>query len=327
MVKKKKFTATKKIKGRTYQYFRKDGKYIPLPADPTSEEYDRAYWKIMRGDGPESKRQTFDKLIASYKQGPKWEGLAPRTKKDYSKVLEYISDTIGSKNPVKMRRSTVIEAQMANKHRARFANYIPHMLSILFEHSINLDWQRDNPARGVEKIKTGDCYAPWPDWALTSYRKIATGNDILLMEMAISTGQRVSDILKMKWSDIEGAGINVKQNKTGEELWIPFTSEIAELLKKTEKSGFHILSDQFGRQLKLRSVQARIRKIRLRSGTEGFQIHGWQYTAASILAQAGATDAEIAAITGHKSLEMVAKYSRKNNQRTLATNAQAKRNN
>jgi integrase len=62
------------------------------------------------------------------------------------------------------------------------------------------------------------------------------------MEMAISTGQRVSDILKMKWSDIEGAGINVKQNKTGEELWIPFTSEIAELLKKTEKSGFHILS-------------------------------------------------------------------------------------
>ena len=70
---KKKFTSSKTIKGRTYQYFRKDGRYVRLPDDPNSEEYDREYWRLMRGDGPLSQRYTFEKLILSYKQSPRWE--------------------------------------------------------------------------------------------------------------------------------------------------------------------------------------------------------------------------------------------------------------
>ena len=63
----------------------------------------------------------------------------------------------------KMRRSHVIESQLANRHRARFANYIVHMFSILFEHAINLDWMQANPAKGVERLKTGTGHKPWPE--------------------------------------------------------------------------------------------------------------------------------------------------------------------
>ncbi len=167
----------------------------------------------MRGSGAIAQKHTFEKLILSHKLSPKWGRLAPRTKKDYSKVLEYISDTVGAKNPTKMRRSTIIAAQMANRHRKRFANYITDILSILFAHAIDLNWQRDNPARGISKIKTGDDYKPWPVWAIEAYRKNATGNVLLAFELALGTGQRISDVLKMKWSDIENNGINVKQNK------------------------------------------------------------------------------------------------------------------
>jgi hypothetical protein len=85
---KKKWTTSKKVKSRTYHYFRKGGQYVRLPDDPTSEEYDREYWRLMRGDGALSQRFTFDKLIQSCKQSPKWERLASRTKADYPKVLE-----------------------------------------------------------------------------------------------------------------------------------------------------------------------------------------------------------------------------------------------
>jgi integrase len=322
----KKFTTAKTRKGRTYQYFRKDGQYTRLPDDPKSEEYDREYWRLMRGGNEAVQRYTFDKLIISYRKSPKWESLAPRTKSDYNRVLEYLFDTVGKKDPTKMRRSSVIEAQTANKHRARFANYIPSMLSILFEHAIDLDWQRDNPAKGVSKLKTGDGHAPWPQGAISTYRTAATGNDLLIMELAIGTGQRISDILKMKWSDIENNGINVKQGKTGTILWIPFTNHLSRILNDAKPLGLHIVSGPHGQKVNLRSVQDRILKIRRENGLADYQIHGWRYTAATLLAEAGATDAEIAAITGHKSLEMVAKYSRKNNQRTLATNAQNKRN-
>lgn len=61
------------------------------------------------------------------------------------------------------------------------------------------------------------------------------------------------------------------------------------------------------------------------TGGKGYVMHGWRYTAAHQLILAGCTDAEVAAITGHKSLEMVAKYSRKASQRGLAVRAQEKR--
>ncbi|MEX0305634.1 MAG: integrase, partial [Leisingera sp.] len=84
---KKKFTTTKRVKGRLYQYFRKDGRYVRLLDDPSSEEYDREYRRLMRGGGALSQRFTFEKLIKSSMHAPKWARLAPLTNSDYSKVL------------------------------------------------------------------------------------------------------------------------------------------------------------------------------------------------------------------------------------------------
>lgn len=323
---KKKFTATKKVKGRTYQYFRKDGLYVRLPDDPNSEEYDREYWRLMRGGGARAHRFTFGTLIASYKQSPKWERLAPRTKSDYSKILEYLHDTIGTKNPTKMRRSSVIQAQMANRHRARFANYIPHMLSILFEHAIDLDWQRENAAKGIEKIKTGEGHKPWSQSAIATFRNNAHGLALLSFELALGTGQRASDLTRMEWQDIEDGGIWVTQGKTKARLWIPFTERLATALHHTQRTSLrHILADQHGRALNYDQVQKKVMAVREKLGLKEFSLHGLRYSAASELAEAGCTDQQIAAITGHKSLSMVRKYSKGASQKRLAKEAQSLR--
>jgi len=281
---KKKWTTSKKVKGRTYHYFRKGGQYVRLPDDPTSEEYDREYWRLMRGDGALSQRFTFDKLIQSYKQSPKWERLASRTKADYSKVLEYLHDVIGSKDPAKMRRSTVIEAQMANRHRARFANYIPHMLSILFEQAIDLDWQRDNPAKGIAKIKTGDGHKPWPAWAIAAYRKEAQGTALLVFELALGTGQRASDLTRMEWAHIESDGVWVTQGKTKARLWIPFTSALKAVLGTTKRTNLsHILNDEFGRKLNYDQIQKKVMVIRKATGLTEFTLHGLRVTSRTVV--------------------------------------------
>lgn len=322
----KKFTATKTVKGRKYQYFRKDGQYVRLPDDPNSEEYDREYWRLMRGGGSLSQKFTFEKLILSYKQSPKWDRLAPRTRADYSKVLEYLSDTVGSKNPTKMRRSTIIEAQMANRHRARFANYIPHMLSILFEHAIDLDWQRDNPAKGIAKIQTGEGHKPWPASAIALYRKHADGLALLIFELALGTGQRASDLTRMEWCHIEDDGIWLTQGKTKARLWIPFTARLAAALAATRRnSARHILASDTGQPLKYDQLQKKVMAVRKSAGLTAYSLHGLRYSAAGELAEAGCTDQQIAAITGHKSLSMVQKYSKGASQKRLAKEAQSLR--
>jgi integrase len=52
--------------------------------------------------------------------------------------------------------------------------------------------------------------------------------------------------------------------------------------------------------------------------------HGLRYSAAKTLAEAGCTPHQIAAITGHKTLAMVQKYSKAAQQRRLASEAMAK---
>ena len=200
------------------------------------------------------------------------------------------------------------------------------MLSILFEHAIDLDWQRDNPAKGIEKIKTGDGHKPWPKAAIASFRKNADGLDLLIFEIALGTGQRASDLTRMEWDHIEDGGIWVTQGKTKTRLWIPFTERLAKTIQTTKRTSLKfILADDFGRQLNYDQLQKKVMAVRKAAGLEAFTLHGLRYSAAGELAEAGCTDHQIAAITGHKSLSMVQKYSKGASQKRLAKEAQTLR--
>ncbi|WP_225403026.1 tyrosine-type recombinase/integrase, partial [Escherichia coli] len=45
----------------------------------------------------------------------------------------------------------------------------------------------------------------------------------LAMDLAVVTGQRVGDLCKMKWSDINDNHLHIEQGKTGAKLAIPLT--------------------------------------------------------------------------------------------------------
>uniref|UniRef100_UPI001260CE1A tyrosine-type recombinase/integrase n=1 Tax=Escherichia coli TaxID=562 RepID=UPI001260CE1A len=48
----------------------------------------------------------------------------------------------------------------------------------------------------------------------------------LAMDLAVVTGQRVGDLCRMKWSDINDNHLHIKQSKTGAKLAIPLTLTI-----------------------------------------------------------------------------------------------------
>ena len=49
--------------------------------------------------------------------------------------------------------------------------------------------------------------------------------------LARYTGQRQADVLRMAPCDIEDGGINVTQQKTGKELWVPLHADLSSALK------------------------------------------------------------------------------------------------
>lgn len=304
----KKFTATKKVKGRLYQYFRKDGVYVRLPDDVDSEEYDREYWALLRGKSPKMTKTTFDALIVSYKKSPRFLDIKPSTRKSYDRYLQYIHEKAGSRDATKFMRQHAIDVQQANSDRPRTANYIVTVLGVLFEYAIDLGWRADNPAKGVRKLTTGEGHKPWPEWAMSAFRKHSTPESLLLFELGLGTGQRAGDLIKMKWNDYDGEGIKVKQGKTGTDLWVPCTETLLAALKTAPRLGIYILTNAQGQPLTYSGASQRMTRTSKKAGTTDYTMHGLRYSAASLLAEMGATDAQISAITGHKSRQMVAKY-------------------
>ena len=312
---------------RGYVYFIRRGcKPVRMHAQPGTAEFAAEYALAMKGRGVVPKGRDFSALIKHYKSGPKWAKLAPRTKQDYDKVLAFIADRIGDIDPAKVQRRHIIAWQSENAETLRFANYLVQIIRILMEQAITLGWREINPAKRVEMLK-GDKAAPkhWPADMVKAYRAEATGQALLIFELCLGTGQRIGDVLRMRWNHIEADGIHVTQGKTGKVLWVALTRQLRAALDATPKTGLTILTNPQGKPLPYKTAQGLVMKVRKRIGAEAYSIHGLRHTAASELAAVGCTDEEIMSLTGHSNSRTVAHYTEGTRQRARAESLRDKR--
>jgi integrase len=146
----------------------------------------------------------------------------------------------------------------------------------------------------------------------------------LAVKLALYTGQRRSDLVKMKWSQFDGECIEVRQQKTGALLSIPCHKELRAELESAPRVAETILIGERGRPLVAKSLGALVRQALRQMGASGYAIHGLRKNAAVALADAGCDAFEIAAITGHLKLEMVQHYAKRHDQRRRARSAMDK---
>jgi len=298
-----------------------------ITAAPGTKEFALEYAALLNGAQPSPPAgKTFAALVRSYTRSQKYRSLALRTVRDYDKVLDWVTAKLGHLPVAGLQRKDVIRARDANAETVRFANYIVQVLRILLEHAIDIGWRTDNPAKGVSLLKsTAAPREAWPSDKIAAFRATADGRALLIFELCLGTGQRIGDVLKMRWSDIEGEGINVTQGKTGARLWVPFTRQLRAVLDQTPKVGVTICAWGQGKPTSYRGAADLIMAVRRKIGAEAYDIHGLRYSAAAELAALGCSDDEIKAITGHTTSAMVTKYAGAARQKARAEKAQGKR--
>ena len=309
-------------------YFQRRGyQTTRINSAPGTKEFAMEYAALLNGAQPApSSGKTFSALVTNYERSQRYKRLAPRTAKDYDKVLAWVRKKLGPLPVQAMRRKDVIRARDANADTVRFANYIVQVVRILMEHAIDLGWRDDNPAKGVSLLKADTKpREPWPPEMIEKFRAAADGRARLVFELCLGTGQRIGDVLKMRWSDIEGDGINVAQGKTGAKLWVPFTSHLRAILADTPKIGPTICAWGRGKPTSYRSAHEDVMKVRKAIGAEEYDLHGLRYAAAAELAALGCNDDLIAAVTGHTTKAMIAKYAGSTRQKVRALEAQRRR--
>lgn len=134
-----------------------------------------------------------------------------------------------------------------------------------------------------------------------------------IVVLALSTGMRQSEILNLKWSDVDlekGRAI-LRETKNGEVRQVALTGYALELLKQLDKvrridTLLIFPSKKPKRPIDIRTAwENAIKKAEITN----FKFHDLRHSCASYLAMSKASLAEIAEVLGHKTLAMVKRYS------------------
>ena len=258
------------------------------------------------------------------------DNLADRTKKDYLKYLSRFEKNAGAVPVATIERKHIIawRDQLAEKKTPHFANYWVRVVRLLLEYAVDQGEIKVNPAAGVKAIKYDKKQAqPWPQELIEKARKARphAHKTRLLFELLYCTGQRIGDVLAAEWKDIQGPMIAVNQNKTGAALLLPITDDLAQCLRLAPRHNgvTTILANAQGKNAwSYRAAHDAMMKLRNEIGAEAHGFHDIRHTVASEIVEAGGTDEEGMAMTGHTTKKMFAHYSATTRQKTRAQRAQ-----
>ncbi|WP_448248973.1 tyrosine-type recombinase/integrase [Thalassotalea agariperforans] len=133
----------------------------------------------------------------------------------------------------------------------------------------------------------------------------------LLVLLALTTGARRGDLIKLKWSDIDFKNNNalVETSKNGEPRVLPLTNDVLnELLKFREVGCNYIFNHPSKMNAYFKNFDGAWRQALKQAQIENFKFHDLRHTAASYLAMANVQIGQIADILGHKTLDVTKRY-------------------
>ena len=196
----------------------------------------------------------------------------------------------------------------------RYLAALSHALTVAVK---EWGWLEDSPMRKVTKPKESRGRIRFLSIeelnALLPVCK-ASSNPYLyiVVVLALSTGMRQSEIMNLRWEDIDlfKKKITLHQTKNGERRTVPLRDHALELMQKyaTEKKSDIGLLFPSKNPNKLIDLRFPWQQALKKAGIKNYRFHDHRHSCASYLLMNGASLAEIAEILGHKTLQMVKRY-------------------
>jgi len=320
------FVVKVRAKGRIYFYFRRGKAYVrlPHPADPT---FQQRYEKLARPDAHNTPaaKGSFAELVRTYKDSAAFRELTKRGRAEYVRHLDAFAKLWGDLPAKRLTRAAIEAYKDSKQETPRAANQAMQTIRRLLYFAKDRGLISDNQAARIKMLKEGDGNKPWPLVAISTFREVNADDPMMLLALSLGlyTGQRRGDLIKMTRADYDGTTIAVSQNKTGAKVRVPVHPILKSELDHATPN-FMLLTTQRGKAFTARHFSAVFHAATVRAGLKGLTLHGLRVTAATWLAEAGCTDAELQAVLGHKSLSMVAHYRRQARQPILAGSAMKK---
>lgn len=310
--------------GKMRRYFRKGKTRIMLPGFPGSAEFMSAYQAALAAQPVPSKPQvegSFAKLVTEFYGSNLFLNLKPSSRRIYRSALDPLSKEHGHRG-VSMMTADAVERIITRigAEKPAMGNLTRSVLRRLMGYAVKRRLLPANPVSGMEPFKVGEHHT-WTDAELRKFEKrwpLGT-RERLAYALLLWTGQRVGDVARMNRADISEGMIYVEQEKTGTKLWIPIMPELSRALQAYDAKGLTLIGDPSGRPL-TRAALSNLLSVAIDKAELPPRCvpHGLRKARMRLMAEAGASANQIAAVSGHKTLREVERYTRAADQKQLA---------
>jgi hypothetical protein len=272
---------------------------------------------------------SFAAVVRAYQRSEKFAKLRPGTQKSYLRVLALAERETGLGGlSVHVIRPSLVQAFLDGlADRPGAQKTAQSVLKAMEKWAIVRDLLPSPITLGTEAPGTNGGHEPWTDAQVELAERHAREDLARVVTIMAHTGQRGSDVVRMRWSDIEedgaSAGINVITQKTGRRLWIPLTDELRATLATWERRPpFFLVLNPFSKQPYTRENLSWHWNRERDTNPElvplaGLALHGLRATCVVRLRKRGATELQIENMVG-MSAPMVKRYCRLADQRTMA---------
>jgi integrase len=262
-------------------------------------EYNDAHWAIRT-----PKAATLMTLIAEFKGSADYRQLAPSSIRAYTTYIKLIADEFGDL-PLAALNDLRVRGEFKT-WRDRFANtprkadYLWSTLSRILSFSKDRGLIASNPCEGGGRLYTAErADKVWRDADVAAFLSQASPELALAMMLALWTGQRQGDLLRLPWSAYDGSHFRLRQSKTGRRVVVPAGEPLRTLLARTERRGPMILTTIRGQPWTSDGFRTSWAKACAKANIQGLTFHDLRGSAVVRLALVDATVPQIATFTGH----------------------------
>jgi integrase len=294
--------AVTRVKPEQAYYHRRTRKRIHgVPGTP---EFLASYIDAGRVEQPVGS-QTLGELVQRYRQSRDFSSKALRTRQSYDEHLAHIAHVWGAMpldvvDDRSFRRGIKEERDRIADRSERGADYFVAVLSIVLSHAVDEGLIDHNYAKGVRRLYKADrADKVWSDADIAAFQVVASPALRLAVRLALDTGQRQGDLLRLPWSAFDGSTISLRQSKTAAFVIIPCTIELRAALESAPRRSTLILTNSRGKPWTSDGFRTSWHKTAKAAGVQGVTFNDLRGTAVTRLAEAGCTVPEIASITGH----------------------------
>jgi len=321
--------------GKPRHYFRKPGcKPVVLPGLPGSNEFMAAYSSALANTprveiaATRTRAGSIAAMVVGYFNSADFHNLAPASQQQYRRILEGLRRDYGDLGIVTLARKHVVRMLDVKADTPIGARDFLRCLRLLVRYAISIGVIESDPTAGVRvKLPKSDGYRTWTEEDIAAFEGAypVGSRPRLALALLLGIAGRCADVVRIGRGNIRDRTIHITQQKTGSTLAIPVTSALAEAINAAAPNDAIVfLLNERGQPFTAKSFGTWFTKRCKRAGLEGLSAHGLRKAACRRLAEAGCSANEIAAISGHKSLNEVARYTRAVDQARMARNAMAR---